>query len=394
MNWIERIENIELEIITGNGKSYFPLWKVANKKVSYNNKAFDFVGKKGTYIERKEPKGKQYEFIFYFQGAENLDVAKDFLLSAENKKSWTIRHPLYDDLIVQPLNLEQNNDNQNISIISGTFWETINIDEIIAKPNSTAIIDSKIYDIDNSVVEKFNDYSLQSNTATIANDSVLNINKAFEGITFSNDDKAEYIEIKNAVNAYSLSIANEMQKYSEELIKLVNFPNETDAIIQRKTVNIISAYNNILELCSVANQQENTFFQLIGSALIGSICKSAISQSYNSREDVVVAIENIELVNDYWRDYFDTYSEILQDEAIASNVDLIINETIGNLFAIAFNSKQLRQINLDADSNIIILAYKYFGSGDENLQKFIDLNNLKVSEFLQLKKGRQINYYV
>ncbi len=46
----------------------------------------------------------------------------------------------------------------------------------------------------------------------------------------------------------------------------------------------------------------------------------------------------------------------------------------------------------DSDSNMIVLAHKYFGSSDADLKSFIQLNELKIDEYLQIKQGRLIKW--
>ncbi len=44
MRWINKINNVELALITGDGKRHTPLWKNAKKNLNFNTEGFDFVG--------------------------------------------------------------------------------------------------------------------------------------------------------------------------------------------------------------------------------------------------------------------------------------------------------------------------------------------------------------
>ena len=125
MSWVTRIRDIQLTIVTGDGVEYRPLWKEARKNINFNREAFDFIGIRGTYVERKEVQGTQYPILLYFTGEDCIDVANRFEQSTRDPRPWTIKHPFYDDLTVQPLNLEFDNTQYNVSKITGTLWETI-----------------------------------------------------------------------------------------------------------------------------------------------------------------------------------------------------------------------------------------------------------------------------
>jgi hypothetical protein len=68
----------------------------------------------------------------------------------------------------------------------------------------------------------------------------------------------------------------------------------------------------------------------------------------------------------------------------------------GNLFDFAFNAKQERVLQIEADSNPISLAHRFYGldEEDENLSFFIDTNALSLDELIQIKAGRRVVYYV
>ncbi len=46
--------------------------------------------------------------------------------------------------------------------------------------------------------------------------------------------------------------------------------------------------------------------------------------------------------------------------------------------------------------NVILLSHKFYGSdeNDDNLQKFIDTNNIGLNELLNISKGRKVIYYI
>jgi len=63
MSWIEQLNNVELEIQTGDGKRWTPLWKEAKRSKVYNTAADDFIRVSGTFIYRGLPQGNQYDIV-------------------------------------------------------------------------------------------------------------------------------------------------------------------------------------------------------------------------------------------------------------------------------------------------------------------------------------------
>ena len=72
MNWLERLENIKLEVETGDGETYFPLWREAEKNIQFNTEGFDFIGVKG--------------FVFITQMGEISIHAKELILLSKSLK--------------------------------------------------------------------------------------------------------------------------------------------------------------------------------------------------------------------------------------------------------------------------------------------------------------------
>jgi len=66
------------------------------------------------------------------------------------------------------------------------------------------------------------------------------------------------------------------------------------------------------------------------------------------------------------------------------------------LFEIAISAQQERSILCDSDTNVILLAHRFYGLliDDSTIQRVMDNNSIGLSEILDIKKGRKILYYV
>jgi len=80
---------------------------------------------------------------------------------------------------------------------------------------------------------------------------------------------------------------------------------------------------------------------------------------------------------------------------VQSELHDLVMFTIANLFDLAFDAQQERVVYLPKDSNLVLLTHKYMGlANDENMQRFREINNIKLKELFRIKKGRKIKYYV
>jgi len=115
-----------------------------------------------------------------------------------------------------------------------------------------------------------------------------------------------------------------------------------------------------------------------------------ITQVLTSYNQYVVNIDSLQTpTGDAENSYIPNYDSI-------SDLSDLVNYSVANLFNIALGAKQERFIFLEADSNAIILAHRFYGleEDDSTIDDLINQNNIGINEMLQIKKGRKIIYYV
>ena len=98
---------------------------------------FNFPGVSGSLVSRRLPKGRRYALELYFQGEDNTTIADAFETSADDPRPWTLSHPLYGQLTVQPLSLSFDNSKMNSTRVTGTVVETITDQYPRATTNAT-----------------------------------------------------------------------------------------------------------------------------------------------------------------------------------------------------------------------------------------------------------------
>jgi hypothetical protein len=406
MSWRDNLNNVQFSIITGDGKEYFPLLKITERSKEFNTKSFDFIDVAKSFVDRKQPKSTKYPLTFYFQGDDNIDQSNAFDVSSNDKRYWTVSHPFYGVIKGQPLSITFNDSNYNVTEVSVDFWESI----IFDFPKSNFSIK------DNTLVKK--DAILESSAKSYASRDVFtaeDIQKNKESINIT-ASKFNDIQDDDTFTEFS-NIVSKAEKASDNLLKdtlnainkaneVLNYPSTIDASVKNR----LAGYKNtFLELKNgIESIADKLFFESQGASCLASYCNASVNFQFG--EDYTTAIEIEGVVSDLiflYNDYLlllDSSStsnynttEFFQPSALVqSQMNDLINLTIGNLFTLAFDSQQERVFYTDKETNLILLTHKYLGldASDNNINQFREINNIKLNELLRIKKGRKIKYYI
>jgi len=407
MSWIDRLDNTELEITTGDGKIYKPLWLNAIKNVNYNTEGFDFVGIDGTYVSRKEQSGDQFPITLYFTGEDCIDDANAFQESSKDQRPWEVKHPFFDNVLAQPLNLSFDYSDYNIVKVTGTLWRTITAkfpeDEIVV---SDTVITVKA-EMDADLVA----YSVVAipdpSTGLLGpfGRVITAISKAFEVLARTQDEAKKLKDLVRTASGAIQNVANNLTAFTNSLIELINFPFLILANIEGSINGFFGAFNSLVEIFDPEDEEQQIFAEISLTALNSAAAAQFVNPNkattsstetvvdYQTRQEVANAVEALTTLNDALVAYYDTNGYV-QNAGLALSLDTIINIARANLFDIAFQAKQERSVFIEKNSDPINLAYKYFGAGDNALDQFLLANNLTLEEHFEIKKGRQITYYV
>ena len=128
MSWKDKIENGIFKIRTGDGKVFRPLWKPGESSIEFNTSAYNFINLEGTLVDRKKAQSSKYPLVFWFQGDNHIDEVKAFLNSAKDSRAWEVEHPIYGIINGQPLSIDRNDVDYNVTQIKVDFWESISVD--------------------------------------------------------------------------------------------------------------------------------------------------------------------------------------------------------------------------------------------------------------------------
>jgi len=403
MSWINRLENIEFTITTGDGKMFKPLWKNGEKSKEFNISKYDFINVEGSFIDRKKASANQYPLIFWFQGEDNIEQCDEFELSANDNRYWTIEHPFYGTIKGQPTNLKRSDKDYNVTEVSVNFWESLTDDYPAAEISFKDEIQSKTNNLNKIAI----DFAVE-NSVPKSSDSKNLLNGIPQLSAKFKPDSANFNNYNAAINKSLISASNlisePFQAY-QDFQDLISTPAFFISTVDEKINSYVESYQILAQ--SIESLFSKYFFESNGASILAGMCLSAI----NGTDNDFVTRNDIINVNNQINTIYEEYLETLDNNQVSiyeindswnANINIqndlldLITFTSNSLFLLSFNARQEREFELLKDSNLIVLTHRFVGLDvdDKNIDKFREINNIKNNELYKIKKGRTIKYFV
>lgn len=392
MSWLAKIQNIQIEVVTGDGKSYFPIFNNASDTTPTNESVFEFIDKKGGLVVRGEIGVKQFSVELHFTGEDNIDTVDAFERSAEDKRAWTLIHPYYGTKTVQPSALNYDRNNLNDIIFSTTLYETISD----LQPTEEIDVQSDVIDSVDIVSDSAIDNAEQVSQST----SVRIIDK-YKLSAVTDEDYQNIISYGNGV-LNNISDASAFMRYNANLLRA---PARFYDTIENRINVLLEAFNEL----KLARQLSN-YFENSGAIILSGICEAAVILSsdisndqdleelpldYKTRNSVLSVINIISTISD---EYFGILSTnqtngYLPNYILIRDVFNTITKTIAQLFILAQDALQERNYILLEDMTVLTLHHELYGNVD-NVNEFVKYNEIGINELLIVPKGREVKYFV
>jgi hypothetical protein len=376
------------------------MWKEAKKNINFNAEGFNFIGIEGTYVERKEIQGAQFPILLYFQGENCIEDAAAFEQSARDKRPWVIKHPFYDDLTVQPLELSVDNTDMNVVKITGILWETITAKYPENKVDPVKAVEVNKTTLDDGVADTFtNDIGTPAATSiTPARASINSIYGNYQTIAQQSTDIQNLTNALRTASSAASELISAPERFIRQVIDLINLPFTIVQDIRHRIDSLLDTFNDLLDIFVRDDSSEEDFIQFKAQATVllsetALVVMSSKESDYLTRANVLTVASRISASYNEYINALDE-NEITENQQISRELDYIMNVAFGYLFDIVFSAKQERTYILEEDNNIITLAHRFLGPGDENIELFIAQNNITLDEYLGLMKGRKIIYYI
>lgn len=402
MTWEENL-NLDFTITTGDGEIYKPLWRGASKEKEFNTSNFEFINVYGTLVDRKQPQGRRFDLVFYFQGSDNLEQCQNFENSCDDPRQWIIKHPYYGEIKGQPLSIKFDDKDLNITEITVPFWESISPDF------------------------PFSNFSKKDNTRNQHKQIMLSMSIAgVTGVEFapadiSNQTEAlgvmgaelqnlqtsnTYSDFQNALNSGLQAIDNLLSEPLNALQTVQNFldlPATYEQAIKGRVASYENIYFNLKN--SIETVADKKYYEAMGGtilSLISVVLVTPITGDYILVSDVYNLVNKLAFLKDDYQNTLDELSSSVYevnapytpDAEAQTQLDELLNYVIATLYTYTFGAKKEYIVNISKDTNIILLTHRYLGldENDENIDTMIKTNNLLLNQKFLVKKGQQIKY--
>jgi hypothetical protein len=420
MSWLDKVEGIEMSIITGDGKvfvvSYFT--SSVSKNITYNVAEFLFINKTGSLVKRSKPRGAQYDFEFLFDGPDNLDDAKTFLKSAANSDPWTINHPMYDALYVQPTSLTVDNSVLNVTTIRGVVIETLKDNGskktfISAKERVTSDTVANMALAANSyadilpVIPTMQKSSMLDDIHGMYNAITDRLNSVEDNISSIRNTYNAGVAVINSGVYNSLQVISQVQRiivapayFLDSILSRLQMFEACADILNQNAESILHAYN-------VKTAKAKKQYETLAATNVAALCLSMvtnITDDYRYRPTVLSYIVRLLSVHNTFLGYLDRLQSsnggvvdgYIPDPNVITPITTLVNNTVTSLFNVANSAQQERVITYNDDTNIILVADELYGmqEDDSTIQFLMDTNNIQLSELFVLPAGRTIKFYV
>ena len=395
MSWKDRLMDIPFEIITRDGSVFKPLWKNAVKNVKYNTEGFDFVGVPGSYVERKERSGNQYPLLFYFQGEDCIEQARNFDIATSDKRPLKIKHPFLGEFKCQPLSWKFDYSSYNVVQITGVVWETLSN----KYPQKTKLPNEDVFatkvTIESRAIITITKSIVKATAENIRSTSkiVEQIGAKYKLLVQTDTEAADLRNRIRLAQSGAQNILEDIENYTRQAINLINFPFDIAQDIDTKVDLIIENIETLADIFLRENDKDKELYEFQSAIMLSELARNVVDADYETIGDVFNTIDRLSSIYESVLDNMEGAGYI-QDSELSNSLDVIINTSFQSLYDQAFESKQERTVLIPEDSNVIVLAHKYYGPGDDNFNEFVERNGIGVNELLQVNKGREIIYFV
>jgi hypothetical protein len=402
MSWEEKINNTTFSITTGDGQLYNPLFKQNTElEKEFNTSVFEFINVYGTLVDRKKPQGRRFTLVFYFVGANCIDLSENFEISCDDPRPWKVTHPYYGLITGQPMSIKRDDTSLNVTEITVPFYETIELDYPFVNYSPKDNTREK----HRKVLESFGTIDLPFNdTADIGKntDRVYNIKAGMEGLQDSNT----YSDFQNAFNKCLKAIDKTTADPLAAFQTIQNFL-DLPAMYEQALLGRVSSYVNVYYRLKTTIQtlSDKKNFEMLSGSLIASLGYAMVLPIVGDYFLISDVFRMRDILKDIYNDYLETLDGLqvsIYDVTNAyspnpeaqTNLSSLVQYTLDNLYNLSFETKRERIVYVDKKTNVILLAHRYLGLDvdDLNIDIFIKTNNITLNELFSIEKGREIKY--
>lgn len=406
MAWTDRIKEGAYTSAESRTRLTFDFEDVSleiNKKTS----SFEFPDANGTQVQDRGVSGRRFPVRAIFWGADHDTEAAAFLNALSETGTGRLEHPFYGTFDVVPFGKITRRDDlktaANQSIIEVTFFNTIGTAYPTGQTDASGEVVTAISDFnDTAATEYENEIEIDTASQRVSlrsqySDLIGDIEDGLSDIADTQDDvQSQFDSVVDSINqSIDVLIADPLSLASQTLIAIQS-PARAITSIQAR----LDAYSALANsLIADEPDDENTYRtnNLVASGYVTGQVVSVVNTQFTTKTDAITAAETVLDQLDAvttWSDTALTALEVVDTGGAYQQLQSAVALCAGYLIEISFTLKQERSVFLDRDRTIIDLAAELYGSVDDKLDFLISTNNLSGDEHIEIKRGREIVYYV
>jgi prophage DNA circulation protein len=408
MAWQDRL--IEAAYTSPSGERLRFTFENVRKEFDKRGGVFEFPDANGTFVQQLGNSGRRYPLRTFFSGNDYDLESNAFEAALSERGTGRLEHPIYGVVDVVPFGTITRRDDlktaANQAVIEVTFWETSGIIFPTAQQDPAASVLSSVDEYNEAAAIEFEEVIGLDNAtivATFKNEytAVLDATKSgLQAIADTQDDvRRQFDAITDSINNGLDILVDQPLTLAAQTFQMIQAPARALAAIEARLVGYKDLADALItgDDAVATNANEFRTKDLYASTYVTGSIISVVNNQFITKPDALAAAEEVlaqfEAVNTWRDDNLVALSEI-DTGAAYQQLQEAVAVTAGFLVEISFSLKQERRIVLDRARTIIDLVAELYGSIDDQLDFFIDSNDLSGSEILELPRGREIVYYI
>lgn len=414
MTWEDRLRQAAYTSPSGTRVTFD--FENVSKEVDKKTGVFEFPDADGAYIPDYGTGARRYPLRVFIWGP-NYDLeAQAFEDALLERGIGRLEHPAYGVIDVVPFGTIKQRDDlktaANQAVIEVTFWKTTGLLYPSSQQDPASAVSSAIDAYNVAVSQEFEDVtSLDSavEQATFKNSYEAALNSARTGLQTvadtQDDVRKQFDNIYNSINTGIDVLVAQPLTLAFQTTLLIQSPARALTSIQARldayanlATSIISGDGAVVSP-GYDSTNSNAFHtnDLYASTYVTGSVVSIVNNTFETKPAALAAAEFVlQQLDDVvaWRDA--NYESLAEIDTGTSYQKLqeAVALAAGFLVEISFTLKQERTLVLDRARTVIDLVAELYGSIDDELDFFINSNNLTGSEILELQRGREVVYYV
>jgi hypothetical protein len=417
--WQDRLAE-EITLTSPDGDEFTALWVGNPVTVSKKLGLFEFPGINGTKVQDLGGGGARYPLTIYFHGQDNDKEAQSFFTACSQIGPWEVEHP-----VSGPLTLQWVSYTQHIEPVTSGNVTRFEVETIVPLPDSATVSSAQLAgDIDagaldanasaasqfdaNVIQDTFNEFSELTGSIGSAISVVKTTLRAVERFELV---PAEAAAILAGITTTIESFPLDTSQLSAQVQNLVQLYAEAQDSVSGALSMYLDYNEEIKKITPSSPDQEGKNVAAVQELFLSAgLVGMSLSAKVGGEKTRSESLENAEIISGAFTDItnaLDLIQELYKDSPIElqyfsqsqSYSDALVLAGIAARLMIqsSFDLSIEKRFSLEVARNFVEIVgneYGSLGEDDENLDLFLESNNVTGSEFFILPAGREVVVYV